>query len=136
MGGRGSGGGKRSGGGGGVSSGSSFVQAGSKISVNGDTINMSKRGAYQGVVGDRKTSVSKDGKTSTTTETRLYKSNSGAMYEVTEKTTVRERSVSEAAVYRAAGGSRYRSSGAVMGASSLGDMYQTETKITKVRKRK
>lgn len=32
----------------------SFTQSGSKISVNGDTINMTKRGAYQGTVGERK----------------------------------------------------------------------------------
>lgn len=135
MGGRGSGGGKRSGGGGG-GGGSAFKAAGSKISVSGDTINMSKRGAYQGMVGDRKTTMSKDGKTSTTTETRLYKSNSGALYEVTEKTVIRERSSTESAAIRAGGGTRYRSPGAVMGVSNLGDIYRTTTEITRVKRRK
>lgn len=112
----------------------SFTQSGSKISVNGDTINMTKRGAYQGTVGEKKTSMSKDGRTSTTIETSLYKSNSGALYEVTEKTTIRERSASESALVRGTN-NKYRNSGAVTGTSSLGDMYKTETKITKVRRR-
>lgn len=131
FGGRGGGGGK---GGGGSSSGN-FKVSGNKISVGEDTINMTKRGAFQEELG-RETSLSADGKTSTTTVTRLYKSNSGAMYEVTEKTIVRERSNTEGAAIRAGNSSRYSGAGAVTGTSSMGDLYQTTSEITRVKKRR
>lgn len=130
FGGRGGSGGK----GGGGSSGS-FKVSGNKISVGEDTINMIKKGAFQQEL-SRQTSLSADGKTSTTTITRLYKSNSGTMYEVTEKTTVRERSAAESARVRVTNPSRYRSGGTVMGTGSMGDLYQTTSEITRVKKRK
>lgn len=34
------------------------------------------------------------------------------------------------------GGTRYRSPGAVMGVSNLGDMYRTTTEITRVKRRR
>lgn len=130
MGGNGSGGGKRSGGGGG-----GFTTQGSRIFINGDVINMQKRGAYQGRVGDQKTSLSKDRKISTTEETRLYKGNSGSLYEVTERTVVRERSKEESRRIFNKAPYKYKQIGWA-DSTSLDYLYDTTTTVTKVKKRK
>ena len=131
----GKGGGKSSarGGGGGSTESKNFTVNGSKISVDGDTINMTKRGAYQDTL-SIETSLSADGKTSTTTETRLYKSNSGAMYEVTEKVTTRERSVAEQSRMDAV--NPIRSAGPVMTYTNATNRFDTKIEITKVKKRR
>ncbi len=130
----GKGGGKSSArGGGGSSESKNFTVNGSKISVDGDTINMTKRGAYQETL-SIETSLSADGKTSTTTETRLYKSNSGAMYEVTEKVTMRERSTAEQARMDVV--NPIRSAGSVMTYTNSTNRFDTKIEITKVKRRR